>query len=239
MYESIREEVRRRIRTEVYKPGQVIPSAAALADEFDVSVITVKRALSDLRAAGQLRATPGKGTFVKEQRRFIRELDVWMSSFQNAKVQGLELSLQVISVTKEPLKDPVFALLGSHDVALYCIRKVIFADDLPIMYDTTYLPLSLGDHVIDACSERMVYDVLRDQGLKLDKVRLLIDAAPASLTAQKIFSVPNGYPSLRRFYHHSTDQLDVFIAGVVESPFDRVVCAINLPDGADLNDTIR
>ncbi len=68
LHEGLRTEISRRIATGVYSRGEAIPSTAQLSEEFEVSPITVKRAVRDLQSAGMLTSVPGKGIFVKEQR---------------------------------------------------------------------------------------------------------------------------------------------------------------------------
>lgn len=229
LHETIREEIGRRVSSGAYAVGEAIPSTAILSKEFNVSPITIKRALRDLQAAGALISIPGKGTFVKEQRRFIRELDVWMTSLENAKKLGFQPSLELISITKEKITDPTFDVFPAPKEAMLCVHKTILADDIPIMFDASYLPASMDNDLVDLCGEKFVADVLADFGLPILNTRLVIDAAPASPGAQQVFSIPNGYPTLRRLYHLMTADPNVSVFGVVESPFDRLACSVNLP----------
>ncbi len=229
LHEGVREEIRKRIASGLYKPGQAIPSTAQLGEEFDVSPITVKRALRDLQSAGALTSVPGKGTFVKEQHRFLRELDVWVSSMENARRLGFEPTMELISITKEKITDPTLSVFNPPDEAQLCVRKIIYADGTPIMYDAAYLSTDVPDAIVDEFGERFVIDALRRHKIELMDIRIVIDAAPASPGAQQAFSIPNGYPMLRRLYLIKTIRPGIRVIGVVESPFDRLACSINLP----------
>ena len=66
MYLQIVEQIRHRIAIGDWAPGQELPSIRALAVELQVSVITVKRAYSDLEHAGAIVTRQGRGTFVAE-----------------------------------------------------------------------------------------------------------------------------------------------------------------------------
>ncbi|MEF3306325.1 GntR family transcriptional regulator [Paenibacillus sp. GYB003] len=66
MYEQIFEEVKRRIVSKAYGPGERIPSEKQLADEHGVSRITSKKALELLAGEGLIVRKPGKGSFVAE-----------------------------------------------------------------------------------------------------------------------------------------------------------------------------
>lgn len=228
LHDNVRQEILRRVRAGEYGVGEALPSAAVLAQEFGVSAITIKRALRDLQPAGILRSVPGLGTFVREQRRFIRDLDFSLTSFDDALRLGLKPSIGLISVTREKIIDPAFDVLEPPDTLMLCVRKVIFADGTPVMYDTSYLPGSVKDEVIEEFGERFIGDALRDHGTQFTKTKLLIDAAPASEQARQTFAIPNGYPTLRRLYRLSTTDKSFSVFGVTESPFDRLACVVEL-----------
>ena len=55
-----------RIVDGTYQPGQRLPSAMAICDEFGISQVTAKRVLTELRKADLAYMEPGIGTFVTE-----------------------------------------------------------------------------------------------------------------------------------------------------------------------------
>lgn len=231
LHETVRQEIVRRINAGEYGVGQALPSTVALADEFGVSAITVKRALRDLQPAGVLRSVPGLGTFVRERRRFIRDLDYSLTSFDDALRLGLKPAISLVSLGREKITDPAFDVLQAPAGLMVCVRKIIYADDTPIMYDTSYLPRSLSDEIAEEFGEKFIGDALREHGTRFTKTKLLIDAAPASAQAQMTFSIPNGYPTLRRLYRLSTTEKDFSVFGMTESPFDRLACIVELDAG--------
>ncbi|MBZ9772283.1 GntR family transcriptional regulator [Mesorhizobium sp. CO1-1-8] len=228
LHQNVRQEIMRRVNAGEYAAGQVLPSAAVLAEEFGVSSITVKRALRDLQPAGVLRSVPGLGTFVREQRRFIRDLDYSLTSHADALRLGLNPSISLQSLTNEKIVDPAFDVLEAPAGLMLCVRKVISADGMPVMYDTTYLPRSIDEAIIDEFADKFVGDALREHGTEFTATKLLIDAAPASEHAQQTFSIPNGYPVLRRLYRLNTTDKAFSVFGVTESPFDRLACTVEL-----------
>lgn len=66
MYEQIFEEVKQRIVTGRYAPGERVPSEKELADEYGVSRITSKKALEMMAGEGLIVRKPGKGSFVAD-----------------------------------------------------------------------------------------------------------------------------------------------------------------------------
>ncbi|WP_375779125.1 GntR family transcriptional regulator [Bradyrhizobium sp. ma5] len=229
LHESVREELLKRIKSGIYLPGSPIPSTAMLSEEFGVSPITIKRSIRDLQTAGMLIAVAGKGTFVKERRRFLREVDVWLSSIDNARKLGFRPRLQLLSITREKISDATMSVLNPPQDAMLCVRKTVLADDLPIMYDATYLSSDIDEDIVEKFSECSVIDALEQHAIRIVNTRLIIDAAPAAGKVEEIFAIPNGYPMLRRLYKVTTTKSRITIFGIVESPFDRLACSLNLP----------
>ncbi len=64
-YHLIRDVIRREVETHRFSPGERLPSDAELAARFEVSRLTVIRALRELEAAGVVQRRAGSGTFVR------------------------------------------------------------------------------------------------------------------------------------------------------------------------------
>ena len=65
-YLHIIRDIRRRVTSGQWKPGQMIGSERELAREFDVCTATIKKCLKELERDGLLRAQRGKGRFVTD-----------------------------------------------------------------------------------------------------------------------------------------------------------------------------
>lgn len=83
IYEQISSQIKNAILSGDLPTGSTLPSIRALASDLQVSVITTKRAYSDLEALGFIETHQGKGSFVsgsnlellrEEQLRQIEEL---------------------------------------------------------------------------------------------------------------------------------------------------------------------
>ena len=228
LHESLRHEILRRVDTGEYKPGGRLPSTAALASEFSVSAITVKRALRDLQTSGVLRSVAGVGTFVRERQRFVRNLEFSLNSLEDAARLGLDASIELISVTREAVSEPGLLELDAPAGMMTCVRKLIAMDGARIMHDTTYLPIALDDELMEGVSHKLVLQVLKERGVAFTSSRLVIDAAPASREVCESFNILAGYPVLRRLYRLSTADPKCSVFGMAQSPFDRLACTIDL-----------
>ncbi|MFK4496108.1 DNA-binding GntR family transcriptional regulator [Bradyrhizobium japonicum] len=222
LHVTVREEILKRISNGTYQPDAPIPSTAMLGEEFGVSLITIKRALRDLQAAGVIVSVAGKGTYVKKQARILRTLDLTAPSFEGT-------TMQLLSITRERISDPAMLTFGPPKAAMLCVRKTIFIDGMPFLYDSTYLSADVEDEIVDEFAERFVTEALRRHNILVTNTDLIIDAAPATGQVEEIFGIPTGYPILRRFYKFSTDTAGVSVYGVLQAPFDRLSCSVSFP----------
>jgi DNA-binding LacI/PurR family transcriptional regulator len=97
-YEQIEREIKRKIEAGILKPGDNVSSQNDLSKEYSVSIITVKKALSNLVAKGVLFTRIGKGTYVSEPENKV--------DFSKHRTVGLVL---------RDLKHPFFSLI-SHGI---------------------------------------------------------------------------------------------------------------------------
>lgn len=74
IYEQIAMQIKNMIIRGELSPGDLLPSMRFLAKELRISVITTKRAYSELERDGFIETVTGKGSFVaKKNMAFIRE----------------------------------------------------------------------------------------------------------------------------------------------------------------------
>lgn len=64
LYDQLAGDIREKIRTKVYAPGDQIPTEKVLCEKYGISRITVRRALDELVNDGYLERRQGKGTYV-------------------------------------------------------------------------------------------------------------------------------------------------------------------------------
>lgn len=65
MYEQIKDAIKSAIYKGEYKNNDLLPSVRQLAKDLNISMITTKRAYTDLEIEGFIYTVSGKGTFVK------------------------------------------------------------------------------------------------------------------------------------------------------------------------------
>ncbi|KAB1988346.1 GntR family transcriptional regulator, partial [Haemophilus parainfluenzae] len=81
---SISERLRQEIFRGDYQAGEQLPSEHQLMQQFEVSRITVRRAIANLVQQGLVEAQRGRGVFVKAQHKVTRSLSNPLIFFDEA-----------------------------------------------------------------------------------------------------------------------------------------------------------
>ncbi|MFE7869994.1 MULTISPECIES: GntR family transcriptional regulator [Micromonospora] len=64
LWRQIRDDLRAKIKAGIYPPGSKLPSARLLAEEYDTSHVTIRRALDSMIELDELVGRAGIGVFV-------------------------------------------------------------------------------------------------------------------------------------------------------------------------------
>ena len=106
LYLQLKNKIQKEIRSGMLKPGDKIPSEAQMQKEYNVSRVTIRNALSELEVEGYIMKVQGKGSFVAHSD--MLRLPIGVTSFtEDAKMQGVKLTSQVIRAGLEPIKSEI------------------------------------------------------------------------------------------------------------------------------------
>jgi GntR family transcriptional regulator len=228
LYEDVKRELRRRIDEGAYPPGSRIPSASKLTREFEVSGITIRRALHDLTLAGLLRGRQGLGVFVAHAPRIERSLGVDFRTSIGDEIRraGAVPGVREISLSLVAPEPRVAQALGLPRRSLvYRLEKLILADNEPTAFDTTYLPRPLGETLKNDLDKEFVFPLLVARGLMPEHIDFRIEASTVSETQALAFGLPIGFPVLVVDYTPMRRDGTAILTGRSVSRSDRFVYA--------------
>ena len=162
LYQQIKQDLLDQINQHVLKPGDGLPSEAQLAAQYNVSRITIRRAIKDLIQQGVLFSLQGKGTFVAQSP--IRAISGFRSFSEDIRAKGLHPSSQVLRFEEETAAEQVASYLqippGDH---VYVLERIRMADDQPMAFETAYLPVRLFPQLKQFdFNQQSLYTVLQD-----------------------------------------------------------------------------
>ncbi len=198
LYQQLKQRLRIEIARGEYKPGDRLPAEPELIQQFGVSRITVRQALSDLAAEGLVVRRHGKGTFVAERR--IKHDLVRLTDFvEDMQLAGLAPSSRVLGFTHEPASPAIAAaLILPMETEVVRIDRLRLANNEPIAYDTTWLPLRYGALLqeSDLVSETIFHLLEERFNIPIERGTFLFTAGVADAAQAQALQVPVGAPLL-------------------------------------------
>jgi GntR family transcriptional regulator len=182
-YVQLLEILREKISSGEWKAGDKLPSEPELCDIYGVSRTVVRQSLQELEYDGLISRRKGVGTFVAEPKIDESLIQKLTGFYQDMTSRGHLLSTQVLrnEVTDASQKVSDYLQIAPGD-PVFCIERLRFVNNEPIVLVTTYLPQALcaGLERFDL-SSRSLYDILENElGLELSHGRRVIEAVPAN-----------------------------------------------------------
>jgi len=148
LYAEVEETIAAEIARGDYRPGDQLPTEDALLERFQVSRITVRRAIQNLVSRGMLEIRRGLGTFVLSPR-IEAELTKLTGFVEDMNAAGRKATARVVSQGIVAASARVAERLQlAKGTKVMQIKRVRLADGTPISFDETYLPLPLGKKIV-------------------------------------------------------------------------------------------
>ncbi len=219
LYYQLKQSLMARIRAEEWADHR-FPSEAELCSEYDVSRVTVRRALSELERDGYIMKQQGRGTVIVA-RRIDSELDKVISFTQQALIEGHIPSVIVLECRKRPASPAIASRLCIAPNAPICyLRRIRCLDGMPVLIEETHLPLSLFPdiHKVDF-NQCHLYEIMRDRyGMNPDAWKESHSAILLTPEEAGHLRVEMGTPALRtEQYTYACDDLVEFTVTIVNT----------------------
>jgi DNA-binding GntR family transcriptional regulator len=171
-YLQIHARLHDRITSGRWPAGSSLPSQRELADEFGVSLMTLRQALQLLIDDGLVDTRHGSGTYVAA--RYSYDLGHLRSFATDLAGQGAQISTRLLAAETVAPPEPVGARLGDPAVALR-LRRLRLVGGRPLILQTSYLPAPLLPDVLIGAIERGdlgqrgLYTLLAGHGLAVTR----------------------------------------------------------------------
>ena len=141
-YQEIADDLRERVRS--VGAGTLLPSESELSAEFDVSRVTIRRALETLREAGLVESRQGFGWYVASAplQQHLGELGTIEGQLE---ARGVLPERRVLEFAFERAPRRVAEVLQTDQVLR--VKRLNLADGEPFAVVTVWCPAELGDHL--------------------------------------------------------------------------------------------
>lgn len=195
-YYMVKRAIIENIDMEEYKSDETIPSERELIEQFKVSRITIRKAIDELVNEGYLYKIQGKGTYVKSDSH-NQDLFSITSCTEDVKNLGMTPSRKVITseIIKTDIKRSKILNISPND-SLFKLARVLYADNEPLNYTRTYLPIKLFPKIEEIdFREESLYDVISNKyNTKITRAIRTIEAISAKEDIAEMLEIEDGVP---------------------------------------------
>lgn len=151
IYYQLFKLIEEQIRRGDLKPGESLPTEHEISSRFEISRMTVRRAIAELVSAGMVYAQQGKGTFVATPKldNIIFELNDFN---QEIKKRGLNYKNTILEAKIIRVDDDLRAKfqVGEEHKRLLYFRTVLSAEDERISYEVKYTIYSKSKPILES-----------------------------------------------------------------------------------------
>lgn len=166
-YQDISQQLRKKFTGGEYQPGDLLPDQETLAQEFNTTRMTVRKAIQLLIVEGVVYTKRGAGTFLRKD--FNTEDKHDMESSVDRPVgttltyAGRKVTSKVLSLdARLPTEAEQNSLIIGPDEPVYVIRRVRYVDGLVYAYEHTIMPTKIST-ITREILEGSVYKHLADE----------------------------------------------------------------------------
>ncbi|MDF2630500.1 MAG: GntR family transcriptional regulator, partial [Symbiobacteriaceae bacterium] len=170
-----------------------------LAQQFAVSRMTARQALSDLAMSGHLHRRRGKGTFVAQEK--LEQSLGTLTSFTNEGWRrGLTPGTRVLGAGVIPAGRRAAAALGiAQEEPVYVLQRLRLFNGEPMALETAHIPVCKAPALL-ACEglNESLYRVLAEQyGVRLVRATQVVEVVMAGPFESEHLQTGEGAPLLR------------------------------------------
>ena len=171
--------------------GSRLENEIALGERLGISRPTVRRAIQELVDKGLLVRRRGIGTQVVHGQ-VTRGVEL-TSLYEDLESSGKKATTKLLSLAtiKATAKDAKHLGVAVGDDILW-VRRVRYADNVPVSILENYLPKDFTDLTVDDLSHHGLYQMLRARGVTLRVAKQRIGARKANVDEAKLLDIDKG-----------------------------------------------
>lgn len=202
-YYQIQQKVKEAIKRGELKPDQFIPPERDLSEKFGVSRITTRKALEGLSIEGVIRKIKGKGAVIAKPKIEGQLFNRLIGTYQDLKDKGFKITNKILDFKIiEPSESVKKELNLLPKEKVYRFERIRFLDNEPYHYSKTFMTEKICpnfDYNL-LIKESLIKVLEQNYGLKIYRVRRVLEAGIASIEDSKLFKIKIGAPILT-FYN--------------------------------------
>ena len=200
LYKKIYDEIKDRIDSGEYQGNDLLPSESEFQKEFNVSRITIRRALQELEISGLVTKIHGKGTIVNAKKLYSNLVGVTGVTKEIEKMgdrpSSIILNFEEIrsnAVVSDYLQIPL-------DSTIYFLKRLRLKNGRIVGINETYISkldnLKIKDSELD--EKTSIYDLYEKKGYKIYRATETIEAKIPSKSVVNTLFMKEGDPVFLR-----------------------------------------
>ncbi|AHV91166.1 GntR family transcriptional regulator [Bordetella holmesii] len=196
LYHKVYLLIRQRLLAGGFAPQTALPGENALAAEYGVSRLTIRRSLEALEADGLIERHQGRGTFAALQSaasstQHSSDMDSLMVHLAR---MGMQTQVTLLALDTIAASSLIAAHLEqAPGTAVQRAIRVRSHENQPFSYLTTYVPQTIGQAITHAdLVSKPLLAIFRDLGIQVARAEQTISAVLAEPDAAAALNVPVG-----------------------------------------------
>lgn len=179
--------------------GDQLDAERRICEKYNVSRTTVRQTLFMLEKERYIYKVAGKGNYVSKKR-VEQQLVKFYSFTDEMKKIGRKPQSIVLSFTIEEANEKIATKLKvSPKELLYKIVRIRLADEIPMIYETTYLPYEYFDKLTkETLEEKPMYKVLQNTyNIEINSANEYLEPVLSDKIESSYLKIPKNSPCLK------------------------------------------
>lgn len=186
LYKNIAAEITQRIYQGEYPSGSYLPSENSLAQEFEVTRSTIRKALNVLKEKGTVESRQGKGYLVRELH--------WEQSLLQFYSFGKNIAQNIENPETKVLDFKKLNNLKTVDefksTELWQISRLRLMNEVPLILETSYIPVKyLKEFDEIELKQDSLYNLLKKNNNNVVKAKEYLEPVLPSLKDQELLEI--------------------------------------------------
>jgi GntR family transcriptional regulator len=180
----IKDDVQDKIDEGTFRPGDRIPTVAALAKRHGVTTTTVRQAINELASDGILQVRHGRGTTVAPPK---RDYDPMKGFAEQARRLGGQPRTEIYQTQwLAPHGDTIRALGLRRNQTVWEVSRILYLDDEPVMLEVTEFPRKVAGRFMG--ETRKLHDLFATLREEFGDKKWHVEVNSVRLTRERTFS---------------------------------------------------
>ncbi|WP_304943074.1 GntR family transcriptional regulator [Vallitalea guaymasensis] len=196
LYRQLIESIKEDINNNILNPGDQILTEIELSEKYEVSRITVRKAIAELVEEGFLVKQQGVGTFVAEVK-LVRNMNKFMGFSMSCEVLGKipSATLLFAGLINATDRDRRELSLDDNVANVLSIKRIRYCDGEPVMVEDTHFSTEYS-YLLTNNLEGSLYELLNKHDIVPSVGRTELDVCYATNEEAELLDIESNTPLL-------------------------------------------